>query len=264
MKTTIYCFSSTGNSLAAAKQVGAVLGETEILSIAQRATVQPFAVAGERIGFVFPLHYGFLPLIVERFFEQVQSITAKEIFVLVNCHTAFGAALGTIRKRIEERGGTLSSAAYITTVDNYTPIFRVPSPDSVAIAQSKAKAKVVRFSESIKAGVHRIEAEPPFLAGFWGAVMYRPWKKGAKQADKHFLVTGDCTKCGICAKVCPVANITVSDAPPAFHHNCDQCFACLHACPQGCIKWKKATEHQGRYRHGEVSAKELVELVGHR
>ncbi|MGE0087234.1 MAG: EFR1 family ferrodoxin [Desulfococcaceae bacterium] len=43
-----------------------------------------------------------------------------------------------------------------------------------------------------------------------------------------------CTKCGICAEVCPVQTITLSPLP-AFGNDCICCFNCVRECPESAI-----------------------------
>ncbi len=44
-----------------------------------------------------------------------------------------------------------------------------------------------------------------------------------------------CVHCGICAKVCPADNITVTKEKVAFSDRCEVCCARLHDCPQHAI-----------------------------
>ncbi|MBR2290977.1 MAG: EFR1 family ferrodoxin [Prevotella sp.] len=66
--------------------------------------------------------------------------------------------------------------------------------------------------------------------------------------DKKFMVDEDvCIKCGKCAKVCPVDNIT--GTPPEWQHNgrCTSCLACYHYCPVHAINYGERTRKRGQY-----------------
>jgi MinD superfamily P-loop ATPase len=75
--------------------------------------------------------------------------------------------------------------------------------------------------------------------------------------DNSFSVDENCIKCGTCAKVCPMANITVTDHVE-YHHNCCTCQACIHACPTHAIHFKSERNTE-RWRNPEVSLKEIIQ-----
>ncbi|MFH0886628.1 MAG: flavodoxin domain-containing protein, partial [bacterium] len=56
MKTIIFYFSSTGNSLQLSREIAASLGDTDILSIPKAMKNMPDLSSYDRIGFVFPVH----------------------------------------------------------------------------------------------------------------------------------------------------------------------------------------------------------------
>ena len=58
MKTGIYYFSATGNSLTTAKLLAASLdGQCDVISLAALHNKQDIEVDYERVGFVFPIYY---------------------------------------------------------------------------------------------------------------------------------------------------------------------------------------------------------------
>jgi ferredoxin len=69
--------------------------------------------------------------------------------------------------------------------------------------------------------------------------------------DKAFRVeTNRCVRCGICAEVCPTADIEGGKGQrPTWKHNgsCLTCFACYHRCPQHAIEFGNQTKKKGQY-----------------
>ena len=64
----------------------------------------------------------------------------------------------------------------------------------------------------------------------------------AHMLDNALWVNDSCDKCGICVRVCPVENITLSktESPgPTWLHKCINCLACYHHCPQESIQFGK-------------------------
>jgi flavodoxin len=70
MKTIIYYYSATGNSLYVARFLQERLPETELRSIPEELAGDRLSVQADTIGFVFPMHYLSLPLQVEEFLEK--------------------------------------------------------------------------------------------------------------------------------------------------------------------------------------------------
>jgi flavodoxin len=72
MKTIIYYFTGTGNSLAAAKSICMHLGDCELLSIASlTGTHGEITQKADRVGIVCPVYDFGLPLIVAEFVQRL-------------------------------------------------------------------------------------------------------------------------------------------------------------------------------------------------
>ena len=77
-------------------------------------------------------------------------------------------------------------------------------------------------------------------------------------AIKLFYVSDDCIGCGVCKKVCPVANVTQKDnLKPIFNKECESCFACVHNCPKKAIHLKNEKSGE-RFRNAYVSLDEII------
>ncbi len=65
MKTIIYYFTGTGNSLAVAKKIAAVLGDCDLVPIASlQSTTADITPAADRVGIVNPVYFAGLPVMV--------------------------------------------------------------------------------------------------------------------------------------------------------------------------------------------------------
>ncbi|MEN6358816.1 MAG: hypothetical protein ABFD59_01960 [Smithella sp.] len=45
---------------------------------------------------------------------------------------------------------------------------------------------------------------------------------------------------------------------PAWHHRCEQCFACIQWCPEEAIQYGKGTRNKKRCHHPEISLKDML------
>ncbi|MHA1674821.1 MAG: EFR1 family ferrodoxin, partial [Promethearchaeota archaeon] len=70
-----------------------------------------------------------------------------------------------------------------------------------------------------------------------------------KYIKKRYWVDGNCNRCSLCVKICPVQNITLNEDGIHFANNCTVCLRCIHQCPQEAIQLGGFT--QGKFRwHG--------------
>jgi ferredoxin len=67
-----------------------------------------------------------------------------------------------------------------------------------------------------------------------------------------------CVGCGICADVCPLGNIALTDGKARCGDNCTQCLACVHFCPQQAVELnRKPTPKAHQYHHPNVTVGDM-------
>ncbi len=245
---TIYCFTSTGNSLHAAKTLASAL-EGRVLPMRGDAPV----CNDDVIGFVFPNFFWGPPRMVTRFVQNLQ-ITKPDayIFAVMPCGGPGFGVLGALKEPLREKGVRLSYAAILVALSNYLPEFRPKDSPAVRRRVEKKLAKIVRDVQSRK--IKNVISPTPFNRF---AISLYP----DSGSDQHFAVSSACTGCGTCQKVCPAQNIELVEGKPVFHHRCEHCIACVHHCPAKALNWKGAkTEGKPRYRNANVSLADIIKL----
>lgn len=93
MKTILYYYSATGNSLYVARRLQEELGDVELRSMARALQEGEYTVEAERVGFVFPMHY----FGVEEFLGKLVLREAPYLFAVVTCgvpYSPLGAPAG--------------------------------------------------------------------------------------------------------------------------------------------------------------------------
>ena len=245
----IFYFSGTGNSKHVAEQLAAMLGE-RLVAIAEAVAegTLTFALAeGESVGWVFPT-YSWGPAPVAADFAskvQLQGCGADTYCYMVTTLgetvSMFAKSLGNIR---------LKAAFSVQMPNNYIllPGFDV---DDKALERSKVEASAAR----IKAVAEAIAAQREIIdvvVGPWRRLKSRliyPLFRRFAMSDKAFAANAEvCTRCGLCARVCPANNITLDGGSlPRWHGNCTMCLSCIHRCPVRAIEYGKATRSKGRY-----------------
>ena len=242
---TIYCFTSTGNSLYTANKIADGIG-AKVLPMREG----PALCEDDVIGFVFPCFFWGAPRRVERFVEGLR-ITNKDayVFAVYNCGGPVFGVLGALKKILKSKDIRLRFCARIISVTNYLPEYDAKDSE---VLRRRVEARVRRITEAIRS---RKTNWIPAIT-----LMNRLISKAYpdESCDRYFTVAPSCNGCGICRDVCPAGNIVMEEEKPGFQHKCEHCLACLHNCSACAIDWKNKTQGKARYRNAEVSLGELI------
>jgi ferredoxin/flavodoxin len=258
MAATIYYFSGTGNSLAAAKTLADSLQPCRLVPVV-RALKEPNLLenSDECVGIVTPVYFFGLPNIVARFLKTASFHGAKYIFLIATAGHPFGVALTEANGYLKAKGQSLSYGAYIFMPDNYLPFYNVSTDKAKRILAGSEKRLAALAGELAARKTSVVDRLNAPLVG----PLARWWHETncARFAadDRYFTTTDKCISCGICEKVCPVGNIRLVDGRPQWLGRCEQCFACLHFCPVAAIEFRNKTRGKHRYHHPAVSWQEI-------
>ena len=256
MKTTIYYFSATGNSLFVAKKFVEKLGDCQLISIASEIKKEKIDSTSETIGFVFPLYFSGLPFLVNEFIKKINLTNAGYIFAIATAgEPIIGAALYQINKILKEKEKKLNFGAYVAMVDNYLPIYEIPPENKQLEINKKASLKI----EDISKAILNQKNKRPFEFTIFLGLVHNPWKRKKDKFDTVFFVDSNCNGCSICEKVCPVTNIKMVNNKPLWQHNCEFCLACIHHCPQKSIQVDKKSDKKSRFTNPEIKLKEIIQ-----
>jgi ferredoxin len=257
MKTLIFYYTGTGNSLWSARRLAEKL---------DNARLQPMKgadalAAGEAdaVGFVFPVHMWGIPGPVVEFIERLSLRPETYLFALAVNAGQVSRTLVQLREMLAGRGLTLAAGFSIVLPSNYIP-WGGPGP-------------VERRDARIAAARDRLEAAAACIAGresgpvekgpLWQRIaftaIYKMTFKQVPSMDKDFWCDDRCNSCGICVRVCPAKNIELRKDRPAWLHRCQQCLACIQWCPQEAIQFGKKTPAYERYHHPEIVLKDMLE-----
>jgi len=252
MKTIIYYFTGTGNSLAAARKVAAVLGDCGLVPIASLKDIAGDIVPqADRVGIVCPVYDAGVPRIVAEFAERLDLSRAGYTFAIVTMGGTGVSALHQLNGILKKRQGRKLDAAFAVKMPgNFPPVGRPPVGEKKDAILAAADKHLAIIAHTIDQG---ITVPPGFspVSSLMRGLLYPPFFKNVHGMDKDFSVSDACTSCGTCAKVCPVGNITMVNDRPAWQHRCEYCCACLHICPVEAIQLNvmQGTKGRGRYVH---------------
>ena len=259
MKTTLYYFTGTGNSLWAARELARHIPDAELVPMARLIHEGGIITAPEgRVGFIFPVYIGGPPLLVSEFAEKINLDTADEIFALVTMGGCGDGAWKRLKRTLKKRSYRMDAAYSVKTPTNYMLLGDVlPEEQEIAVITA-ARSDLKRIAAKITQGEKGFE-KGPFVMNVFNSALY-PLLKGQLRAQGgRFSADNKCNNCGICELVCPAYNITVRGVnPPEWGNACESCFACINYCPRSAIQSGKKTTSRGRYHHPDVSIKDLM------
>jgi ferredoxin len=263
MKTVIYYFTGTGNTLAVARGLAEKLGETTLIPL--RRAIYPGAICPEAdaVGIAFPVHFLDMPAIVRQFAENIRFMKNPYIFGIATCGQRPGGALFNLQELLQGNGYTLSAGFAVLMPENY--IGPVDLMEDEKVAQEKIEEAYRKVAE-IAAAVQERRIAPPAGSGsallrFGGAVL-RTFMRSVYRTPRRFHATSACNRCRLCERICPTRNITVTEDAVRWGRDCIQCYACIHWCPKEAIEIGRRTRGKTRYHHPDVTIKDMLDQRG--
>lgn len=287
MKTIIYYFTGTGNTLVLAKRISQEI-DAPMVGIPSLNLDESLKIDAERIIVVFPAYLSVIsgfPLLVEKFIASIENLESLQVNAVCNCggNDTFNSlpSLNRFRQVVEAHGGQTHGEFSLRLPMNNLDYDHIPIPietDSAAIIQSSVKSldiiiDRIRKGKGTKNKLLKkllIWSLKPFVQ-----MMRKPISDELRtmaqvqDSDEHDIfklipltdrsiqVDERCNGCGICEKVCPVKNICAEGSKPEFQHHCEMCFACDEWCPQGAIThWSR--KKGVKYHHPEVKLKDIL------
>lgn len=252
----IFYFSATGNSKYVAERIADATGDRLIaLKDAIHARCYRYDITGEsRVGFVVPTYYYGLPSILNFFLEklQLEGYSDQYIYLVLTCGGSTGDAAGQMGKLLKKKGVTLSAQFAVPMVDNYIPMSKMDDEEKIAEILDAAEEYIDEARRAVRSkGIGDYNRSKGVAPAVMTATAYQAYARG--RSTKPFIVTDDCTGCGLCQEICPCGAVVLNDGKPVWEKpQCVQCLGCLHRCPARAIRWKKEKENQGRYYNPRV------------
>ena len=265
MKAVIYCFSGTGNTRIVSDMLCRELDKkdihTDVISFDYKSYSDkdyPSPEEYDIVGIAYPI-YGFnAPFLVNRFVKKLPVCkTGKKAFVIKTSGEPFklnNPSSSYIKRQLSKKGYNVTYEKHFLMP--YNIMFRYPN----ALAK-----QMYRYADSYSAvSAHQIATGEKFLykVGLAGAVMSfickLVWIGGPIIGLTYHAKKNKCTKCGLCAKNCPMGNISMTkkDGRPKFKGHCMICMRCVMKCPSDAIHagilnpWKV----NGSYKFDQILA----------
>ncbi len=254
----IFVFSGTGNSLALARGILGELGGGRITMVTAELLSGPDPAAGaDLVGFVFPVYFLDIPEPVRALLKRIAIPRESRLFAVGTAGRIAGPALEEVRRILALRERELTWS-FVQVMPGNSVRFPTP-PEKQPAVLSHADARASRIGRLIGEGRPVREDRAPGWAYPARRIMRWSYTGPCRIGEKGASPDG-CTRCGVCARVCPQGNITLpgEGAAPLWGDRCANCFACLHWCPSNAVKvgTLKLTREQ-QYTHPRIGLNDL-------
>lgn len=255
MNATIFCFSGTGNSLWVANCIAEQFTGANVVPMSERLDTIADA---DITGFVFPVYCWGVPSRVLNFIRN-HTFRSSHFFAVATNGGQLANTLVQLKKFLKsEKNISLASGIGIRMPSNYIPWGEAEATDIQQSFFNDAKIKI----DTLVADLKNSSANGVEKGVLWQRLLFTPvyklsFSKLCKM-DKSFAADSNCNGCGICKKVCPSNNVTIENGKPVFHHKCEQCYSCLHWCPQQALQYGNKTRGLKRYHQPEISLGDIV------
>lgn len=257
----ILYFTGTGNSLAVARRIAEATGD-RVMAMAEaagrgREGAEGVDLSGEEvIGLVYPCYDFNTPPAVREMVEKLKISPKAYVFVVITCGAQTGNSIWTVRRLLKRKGVDVAYCHKIRMPDNSATLFG-RNPNDQLWKLEKFAPRLEQIIADVKARRKGNHFGTPGLAG---------WLMGLPAIEKKMLggfrpaVNQElCVACGLCARVCPIGNIAMTEGGKAqIGDLCTSCLACLHACPQQAIRvGDKPVPKECQYHHPDIKIADL-------
>lgn len=192
----------------------------------------PKVASGDLVVFGVPTYAGRVPNLLLKYLDTIAGNGSLAIPVVTFGNRAFDNSLIELRNILESHGfKTIAAGAFVCEHSfSYTLAAGRPDENDLAFAKNFAETIYNKVSEI---DLNLYKHEPIFVDGDENVGYYQPKTDEGTPIDIRKVkpkTNTNCTKCGTCAKVCPMGSISFEDFS-IVSGVCVKCGACIKKCP---------------------------------
>ena len=253
MKSTIYYFSGTGNSLDIARKIGAALQpQATLVSVSQQSINAEIQEDADVVGFVFPVYMGDAPWVVKDFVKKIKFSKNPYLYAVATCNAHPRSCLPIFRGLLEACSQTLALGEIVLMPGNA----KISSPETNEERLLASAERCFAIAQNVNQRIQKPVLSAKKLSA--RVILGSPRKK-LDMAFTRFKVSSACNGCGTCRRVCPMGNIQLSLGRPVWGKACAACLGCFHWCPQKAITFRlPLLGNRPRYHHPGITLGDIA------
>lgn len=239
MPIDFYYYSGSGNTLLVVNEMTKKFSENGInVTLHKIESSTSIEVNPKRIlGLAFPVAFQSTFPFVWKFFRNMPYGNGTPVFMVDTMMAFSGAIVGPLKKVLTQKGYTCIGACEIKMPNNWLPkkVDNTENEKIIHLGLKRAREYAWELIEE-KSTWKQI----PLLSQTFYHLCCNTFvmnKFILPEGEKITLDTNKCVKCGMCAKLCPVKNITMEPFPK-WNHSCQLCMRCINFCPTTAIGFK--------------------------
>lgn len=253
----IVYFSGTGNTRHCAMLLSRLLGDVPV-ELTRNMLENPEKCAlpapdkERRIIWMFPVYSWGIPVKVLRAMRHIHIADVHSLtnWMVCTCGDDIGRTAHLWRRAMRRRHLRTAAAFSVQMPNTYVFMkgFDVDSPELEHKKIADAEDRLHKIAALIAAGRPTPDSIVPGRWAWVKTALIRPYFNAFCTGTGPFAATDACVGCGLCARRCPMQNITITaQHRPAWGNDCLLCTRCYHICPAHAVAYGRTTAGKGQF-----------------
>lgn len=191
----------------------------------------------------YPTQFSNCPVMVRDFIKNHSHIWKnKKVLCVATMGLFSGDGAGCSARLLKRYGAEIVGGLHIRMPDSVCDSRALKkSPEKNREIIKLADKKIEKWADNIKKGKYPKDGLY-FYDRIAGLICQRLWfyNKTGNYSDK-LKINSNCTGCGLCARLCPMGNLTLKSGKATAGTNCTMCYRCISSCPNQAITLLKDT-----------------------